>query len=474
MPQYHKVKTPSACEFYFLNLNVNVFLFSDFCFQKMADMELDDDLLDDGTNAANMDTNDVGIDIEVKPSRMRNIELPTEFDGKVISRKNLDEWTNNDNNDNEYIYNGDMELDNSDDDDDGNNYNSIQKKILSQTMQKNLQKAERLKSQSIKLMETSNKNRINHQIRKSKAVTKQTKFYDKVASLRIHLQKPLQMAQKLPRLDKYNTIIKKDKKLKELFDKVSQQSLILCDNINRLQSKMLINNKDYPEDLIEIHKQKLDNQDDMKLNFDELMNDINNDWELFMPYSNKILDIWDRKMKLIDSYDLDKTKKNKNNSNKNIETLIEKIAIIMDNPERLLQKMQSVDNNFRMYLDEETKTTNNDDQKEVIKSSEDNPSHSLKFNKYKMEPETFNDSQFYKRMLKELIDIGNTTLNNREITNKMDEIQSQKTKDKLNLKRLRTRMKYTVRPDMENFMTPAYDEYDPEFPYEQLYNSLFQ
>ncbi len=77
-------------------------------------------------------------------------------------------------------------------------------------------------------------------------------------------------------------------------------------------------------------------------------------------------------------------------------------------------------------------------------------------------------------MLKEIIDIGQSvSLNRNEVHRKMDEIQFEKQKQKMEFHKAKLRMKYTIRPDMENFMASIYN-HDHDFPVQQLYNSLFQ
>jgi len=126
-----------------------------------------------------------------------------------------------------------------------------------------------------------------YQMQKANAVVAQTKFYDKVASLRIHLQKPFQIAQTLPRPSNYLELFNSDgqidnndsnndgagnnhssknneKKrrrneivtnLKKTLDEVGQEALKLNNNILEIQAKMLINNEEIDT---EIRYQKKD------------------------------------------------------------------------------------------------------------------------------------------------------------------------------------------------------------------------
>merc|ERR1712113_598988 len=81
---------------------------------------------------------------------------------------------------------------------------------FSSMMNKQMDKAERMQKmeenkQHLKVIsDDKNKHKPqSFQLRKANAVASQTKLYDKVATLRIHLQKPFQIAQKLPRPSKH-------------------------------------------------------------------------------------------------------------------------------------------------------------------------------------------------------------------------------------------------------------------------------
>lgn len=276
------------------------------------------------------------------------------------------------------------------------------------------------------------------------------------------------------------------RKLKALLDEVSEKSLSITNNILKLQSKLLDTNEDYPEELRDRKRRKLNN--DTSANeqpqFEELWQEMNQDWNEFLPHSNKVMDVWDRKMKLVEDY---ASKKQKGKLNDH--TMLERLALIIDSPHRILNKMQSVDKLFKMYGDTDIKINNegniveNEEDEDINKKDERimegvdvgrGGNKGLKFEKYRMDYEVFNDSQFYRRMLKEIIDIGHAaTFNADEIHRKMDNIQQEKQRQKMAFHKAKLRMKYTIRPDMENFMAPRYD-HDPDFPVEQLYNSLFQ
>jgi len=99
--------------------------------------------------------------------------------------------------------------------------------------------------------------------------------------------------------------------------------------------------------------------------------------------------------------------------------------------------------------------------------------HSLNYEKYQIDLETFDDSQFYRRLLKEIVDIGKSSLKTDKIHNKIDKISERKRKEKIEILKSRKRMKYTIRPDMQSFMAPRFT-HDPEFQTDQLFRSLFQ
>ncbi len=155
---------------------------------------------------------------------------------------------------------------------------------------------------------------------------------------------------------------------------------------------------------------------------------------------------------------------------KQIHSLLERIALIIESPERILYKMQSVDKFFKMYGDGE----GDREGMEVGEDGNGNDDGSdLRFEKYRKETEVFNDSQFYRRMLKEIIDIGHaTSVNSEEINRKMDKLHEKK-KEKIAFRKAKLRMKFAIRPDMVNFMAPIYD-HDADFPFQPLYKSLFQ
>lgn len=282
----------------------------------------------------------------------------------------------------------------------------------------------------------------------------------------------------------------KKRKLKELLNEVSDRSLNITNNIMDLQRKLFERNEQYPQELRGNKRRKLNTSDSSANNgedtngknenvdYEELWNELNKDWTAFLPECNKTMDIWDKKMKLVQTYSEKKAKK----KHKDEHSILERLALVIDNPQRILMKMQSVDKLFKMYGDKDIKINNegnvieNEEDENINKKDERilNNEEGLKFEKYRMEYEVFNDSQVYRRLLKEIIDIGHAaSFNADELHRKMDNIQQEKQRQKLAFHKAKLRMKYTIRPDMENFMAPIYN-HDADFPVEQLYNSLFQ
>lgn len=254
--------------------------------------------------------------------------------------------------------------------------------------------------------------------------------------------------------------------LKRLLNEVSQESLSLSDNILSLQSKLINASTydEYPKSWIARKRRRLSKTvNDQSLNLDDICKEMNEDWNDFIPYSNNTMDIWDRKMRLIENYAHFKEKKQQNQ-----QSLLKRTAMMIENPFRILQKMQSVDKQFHMFGDSKEIT--------IVANDERNKNDKqLKYELYKFEPEMFNDGQFYRRLLKEIIDIGDnqsTNFTQIELHHKMDEVQRQKQEQKLSFQKAKMRMKYTIRPDMENFMAPRFT-HDPDFKVQQLYNSLF-
>jgi len=104
------------------------------------------------------------------------------------------------------------------------------------------------------------------QMQKAKSVQKQCKLFDEVAKLRIHLQKPLVMSQKMPRPELYDNFINSypdttmvdntngnnndnnknnnNNVLKQLVNKVEHRTLDICDDLLRVQSKLIAKNKE--------------------------------------------------------------------------------------------------------------------------------------------------------------------------------------------------------------------------------------
>ena len=211
-----------------------------------------EDVFDDTTIAKN-ESFDTGIDIDINPRRMREINLGQSYKGKVVSRQQLDnEWNHDDDIDDEvdddYDEDSDLDIDtnqlrtipvfeSSDDDttkdtalmkedefdtlfeDQDENTAGIDPEFqrkkknkhsidrfnkdesfneFSSMMNKQMDKAEELQKkeqekQHLQVI-SDDKNQAqpqSFQLRKAKAVASQTKLYDKVATLRIHLQKVL-------------------------------------------------------------------------------------------------------------------------------------------------------------------------------------------------------------------------------------------------------------------------------------------
>jgi len=107
--------------------------------------------------------------------------------------------------------------------------------------------------------------------------------------------------------------------------------------------------------------------------------------------------------------------------------------------------MQNVDKLFKMYGDAQCTEQKRDtvvDAKDLEAKDERirmglEDGNGLKFQSYRMECEVFNDSAFYRRMLKEIIDIGRAQEKEQEkLIKKMDKMQRDKTERK-NLKVLR-------------------------------------
>ncbi len=227
------------------------------------------------------------------------------------------------------------------------------------------------------------------------------------------------------------------------------------------------------------------------------MKQLEKDWKSFLPYSNKTLDVWERKMRLIDGSSFRKHKNKK--TNKKPIGLLERIGSVLENPATIISKMQSVDKDFRMFGDDPIEPSNagnegkesgekgemtNIEKDERILAGLEDPT-SLKYEKYRVECEVFNDSQFYRRMLRELIEIGTSfsggkksgkkavTVDRRAIHESIGKLNDETNREKREFSKNRRRLKFAIRPDMENFMAPRY-AHDTEFQVEQLYNSLFQ
>jgi len=513
---------------------------------------------DDDTIAKN-EAVDTGIDVDVHPSRMREIDLGDSYKGEVVSRDQLNQWDQDDEEDidlpsdveEEDDDEEDVDLDDEEqparvipvidsdeedlaeeeeaemnedefdtlfedevtagfDDEDGEEqraYDEAEQNDFNQVkslMNKQMDKADELRQQA----ETEDTFKVkaaakphSFQLRKANAVAAQTKMYDKAATLRIHLQKPFQIAQKLPRPSVYAAIMsdangekpnEKKRKLKEMMDEVSKTSLRLADNIMSLEAKLLDKNDEYPAELRHRKRRRLDvetteskndsSANGVDLTFDALWSEMNEDWQDFLPHCNKTMDLWDRKMQLVESY---AAKKEKSKQKQNV-SVLERIAMIIENPQAILHKMQSVDKLFRMYGDggsggeSAAKSAGGGEKDDIHKKDErillglENGVKGLQFDRYRMEYQVFNDAQFYRRMLKEIIDIGHgVSFQADEVQKKMDQMQQEKQEAKMAFHKAKLRLKYAIRPDMENFMAPIYD-HDADFPVEQLYNSLFQ
>eukprot|EP00485_Elphidium_margaritaceum_P011333 CAMPEP_0202710410 /NCGR_PEP_ID=MMETSP1385-20130828/22389_1 /ASSEMBLY_ACC=CAM_ASM_000861 /TAXON_ID=933848 /ORGANISM="Elphidium margaritaceum" /LENGTH=567 /DNA_ID=CAMNT_0049369937 /DNA_START=32 /DNA_END=1735 /DNA_ORIENTATION=- len=354
----------------------------------------------------------------------------------------------------------------------------------------------------------NNKRPQSFQLRKAKAVALQSKMYDKVATLRIHLQKPFQIAQKLPRPSVHAQLFggeqnEKKRKLKSMLTRVNEKCLHIADDIMHLQSKLLDSNEEYAEEWRYRKRRRLEEalpdaasqeQKQKVVDMDALWSEMKQDWSAFLPHCNQVMEMWDNKMKLVESYSAKKEK-----AHQQTQTLLERIALIVENPQRILHKMQSVDKLFKMYGDDSVAVAvavadgdgDGDDgvgeeQQQSMAELDDihakderilaglGDERYLKFEKYRMEYQVFNDAQFYRKMLKEIIDIGHTSnFDADEIRKKMDQQQEEKQRQKMAFHKAKLRMKFAIRPDMENFMAPIYN-HDPEFPVEQLFNSLFQ
>ncbi|ETO20591.1 hypothetical protein RFI_16627 [Reticulomyxa filosa] len=544
-------------------------------------------------------------------SRLRNIDLGEDYEGKVVSRKEIDGWlkpkeveeaeeeeeeddkeVKEDENDERQSIDLDNETSLSDKQD-GNDIEEVQdfaayeaddneneedeaddneedeedeeksrrkrsKKIEKENWDKNKEKRDVIPHYSAQTQE--------RQMRKSKAVQKQCKLFDEVSKIRIHLQKPYLTSQKMPRPERYQSFIRhtetsgtdldhnadKDKNknkntesnsLEELASQIEKEAMALCNDLLRIQSKLIAKNKeiqcgingtiyrpseegndrddtnedeemrvlsDPEEDEILTNNTKARssghgrhrdrskrsgvNGNDNVGSWEDMWTQCNNDWKTMMPYCNKTIDSWDKKMKLMDATAI--TRKDKKNSSNM--SLLERIGGVMANPDLILNKMQTVDKLFRMYGDDGGSSNHADPSSSSSSSSQDSQHRSikemderieqgledsiaLKYDQYRTEKEVFNDSQFYKRLLKELVDFGmaNSTtgaLDSKEkgdLHHKIDEINAQKQKERFDYNQTRKKMKYTVRPDMENFMAPRYT-HDIDFPVQQFYSSLFQ
>ena len=267
----------------------------------------------------------------------------------------------------------------------------------------------------------------------------------------------------------------------------------MADNVLQLQSKLVDSHETLPEEwryrkrrrlnpneFVE-GSEELDESANSKvtrpITIDSLWDELNDDWMDMLPFCSQTLDAWDRKMKLVETYDVRKEKmKRKTHS------ISERIAMILEHPQRILGKMQSVDKLFKMYGDRKSGTIedNNQDGDDIeekdarIRAGLEDDDR-LKFENVRIECEVFNDSEFYRRMLKEIIDIGQAVgnIDHQAIRDKMDKVRAERRAARDEEQKARIKLKYAIRPDMENFMAPIYD-HDADFPVEQLYNSLFQ
>jgi len=208
--------------------------------------------------------------------------------------------------------------------------------------------------------------------------------------LRIRLQKSFQIAQTLPRpsiyTELFNTQIQSgsndDKtqtnrneiatKLKRVFSQIKNESLKLSNNISQIQAHMLIDNDEIDIQTRNKKKQRLDNNGPIsikendenahdeenrvngkkQLSMEALWDEMNEDWKTLLPYYGKTLNEWDRKMRLLEPH-----VNNQNKNNMDL-SLSERLSLLLDRPQRVLAKMQSVERNFKMFGDNENNVDN--------------------------------------------------------------------------------------------------------------------
>jgi len=133
---------------------------------------------------------------------------------------------------------------------------------------------------------------------------------------------------------------------------------------------------------------KNDNKNNITV--DNIWHEMDEDWKTLLPYYNKTLDVWDRKMRLLDSNSKNKNNTKFNNFNDNDTnnhnninlSLLERIGMLLDRPNRILTKMQSVEKNFKMYCDSNNDI--NEDNKDNKKENEDQEQKKCQIQRKKM------------------------------------------------------------------------------------------
>ncbi|KYR00370.1 TRAUB family protein [Tieghemostelium lacteum] len=296
------------------------------------------------------------------------------------------------------------------------------------------------------------------ELTKSIHTKNQSNLYDELLGTRIHLQKCLNLGNKLPKCKYYSDLIESSKDIEKQFREAKNSSFELLNELYSLQSQLCEQNQEVSKFVKSGGNQKKRLRDSDSLQ--ETWKLIESQNEQLFKYHTATIDRWNSRVNVTGQT----LKKNLKSINQSINTQIDNT---LKDFERL-QKRTRLNRSRITQLCEPPKPQPLHEIDRLLQQDQEQQDEYL--------DEIFDDSDFYQLLLKELIESTSASDETDGINSKYwTEINNLKKKKKkvVNQKASKGRiLRYEVFPKLENFMTPVPAPI-PTWNINQLYKNLF-
>ncbi|XP_055930526.1 protein AATF-like isoform X1 [Argiope bruennichi] len=328
---------------------------------------------------------------------------------------------------------------------------------------------------------------VTTEIERAQAIKNQKEIWNRLLESRIKLQKLLQIINKLPQYSAYKKLKEKGgKELIESSKKAHQSIKHMMKSWLNLQTELINKNREITSSNNSMSSNKEDDSDEeipsdtedemeisnqtnevekkgvkRKIKAEDYENVLNKRFKSMIPYRNSIIQKWDEKTRLATG----KTQKSftafDNSALKQIEQNLQDKA-------RLVRRTQLKRSLYRVLGKPEPELNNSESLEETSVSKQD-----LLLKDY--DPEIFDDDDFYRQILKDVIESKSFGVNAAAIRKQMDiQKMRNKMKRKVDTKASKGRkLRYDVYPKLVNFLAQVQNNEMPDEARESFLKCIF-